>query len=129
MSELFAIRKEISPRARLALGFCSWGIILLLWVVLTHWEILPPFSLPKPMGVVRAFGKLWTDYDLLGNVMQSWWRIAQAFFWCTIVAVPLGIVMASFRWVFGLVNPVAAPMRAMPITAFLHAFIALFGMD
>ena len=129
MSELFAIRKDISPRVRLALGFCSWGIILLLWVVLTHWEILPPFSLPKPMGVVRAFGKLWTEYDLLGNVMQSWWRIAQAFFWCTIIAVPLGILMASFRWVFELVNPVAAPMRAMPITAFLPAFIALFGMD
>jgi len=129
MSELFAIRKEISPRVRLVLGFCSWGIILLAWIALTHWEILPPFSLPKPIGVVRAFGELWTEYDLLGNVMKSWWRIAQAFFWCTIVAIPLGILMASFRWVFELVNPVAAPMRAMPITAFLPAFIALFGMD
>ena len=129
MNELFAIRKEISPRARLALGFFSWGILLLGWIALTHWEILPPFSLPKPMGVVRAFGKLWTEYDLLGNVVKSWWRIAQAFFWCTVVAIPLGILMASFRWLFELVNPVAAPMRAMPITAFLPAFIALFGMD
>src|SRR5271157_2739087 len=129
MSDLFTIRKEVSPRARVALAFVSWGIILLAWIALTHWEILPPFSLPKPLGVVRAFGKLWTDYDLLGNVMKSWWRIAQAFFWCTVIAVPLGILMASFRWVFELVNPVAAPMRAMPLTAFLPAFIALFGMD
>jgi NitT/TauT family transport system permease protein len=113
----------------LALGFFSWGILLLAWIALTHWEILPPFSLPKPIGVVRAFGKLWTEYDLLGNVVKSWWRIAQAFFWCTVVAIPLGILMASFRWLFELVNPVAAPMRAMPITAFLPAFIALFGMD
>jgi NitT/TauT family transport system permease protein len=90
---------------------------------------LPPFSLPKPMGVVRAFARLWTEYDLLGNVFQSWWRIAQAFFWCAVVAIPLGILMASFRWLFELVNPVAAPMRAMPLTAFLPAFIALFGMD
>lgn len=37
--------------------------------------------------------------------------------------------MASFRWLFELINPVAAPMRAMPLTAFLPAFIALFGMD
>jgi len=129
MGDFFAIRKDVSPRARWALGFLSWGTILLLWIVLTHWEILPPFSLPKPMGVVVAFGKLWTEYDLLGNVMKSWWRIAQAFLWCTVVAVPLGILMASFRWLFELVNPVAAPMRAMPITAFLPAFIALFGMD
>src|SRR5205807_1436981 len=43
--------------------------------------------------------------------------------------IPLGILMASFRWLFELINPVAAPMRAMPLTAFLPAFIALFGME
>src|SRR5947207_5239538 len=129
MSDLFSIRKEVSPRARIALAFLSWSVIILLWLGLTHWEILPPFSLPKPMGVIRAFGKLWTEYDLLGNVMESWWRIAQAFFWCAAIAIPLGILMASFRWLFELINPIAAPMRAMPLTAFLPAFIALFGMD
>ena len=129
LNDLLTIRKEISPRARLALAFVSWGIVVLVWFGLTNWEILPPFSLPKPMGVIRAFGKLWTDYDLLGNVFESWWRIAQAFFWCAIIAIPLGILMASFRWLFELINPVAAPMRAMPLTAFLPAFIALFGMD
>src|SRR5438067_4999096 len=129
MSNLFSIRKEISPRARIALAFLSWSVIILLWIGLTNWEILPPFSLPKPLGVIRAFGKLWTEYDLLGNVFKSWWRIAQAFFWCAVVAIPLGILMASFRWLFELINPVAAPMRAMPLTAFLPAFIALFGMD
>jgi len=129
IGELFSIRKEISPRLRLALAVLSWTIVVVVWIGLTHWEILPPFSLPKPMGVVRAFGKLWTEYDLLGNVVESWWRIAQAFFWCSVIAIPLGILMASFRWLFELINPVAAPMRAMPLTAFLPAFIALFGMD
>src|SRR6266704_4542113 len=129
MSDLFSIRKEISQRARIALACLSWSIIILLWLGLNHWEILPPFSLPKPMGVIRAFGKLWTEYDLLGNVMQSWWRIAQAFAWCAVLAIPLGLLMGSFRWVHDLVNPVAAPMRSMPITAFLPAFIALFGME
>jgi len=129
MSDLFTIRKEVSPRVRWTLAFGSWAFLVGLWIVLTQWEILPPFSLPKPLGVIRAFGKLWTEYDLLGNVFQSWWRIAQAFFWCAVVAIPLGILMASFRWLFELINPVAAPMRAMPLTAFLPAFIALFGMD
>jgi NitT/TauT family transport system permease protein len=72
---------------------------------------------------------LWSDYDLLGNVFMSWWRIAQAFLWCAVVAIPLGILMSSYRWLFELINPIAAPMRAMPLTAFLPAFIALFGID
>ena len=129
LSQLLSIRKEVSPRVRVALGFLSWSIVVLVWIALTHWEVLPPFSLPKPMGVIRAFGKLWTEYDLLGNVVESWWRIAQAFFWCAVIAIPLGILMASFRWLFEFINPVAAPMRGMPLTAFLPAFIALFGMD
>jgi NitT/TauT family transport system permease protein len=129
MSRFFQIRHDVSPRLRLALGFVSWGIIVAAWFALTHWDILPPFALPSPIGVIHAFGRLWSEYNLLGNVMQSWWRIAQAFFWCACIAIPLGIFMSSFPWVHHLINPVAAPMRSMPITAFLPAFIALFGME
>jgi len=129
MARLFEIRKEVSPRARLALAFVSWGLVVAAWFALTYSEILPAFSLPRPIGVLQANGRLWTEYNLLGNVVQSWWRIAQAFFWCAAIAIPLGLMMASFGWLHDLINPVAAPMRAMPITAFLPAFIALLGMD
>ena len=129
MKGLLSIRKPSSPRARLSLALLSWGLFLLVWVGLTFWDILPPFSLPRPSGVLRALVRLWGEYDLLGNVLESWWRIAQAFLWSAAVAIPLGLVMASFPWLHDLVNPVAAPMRAMPITAFLPAFIALFGME
>src|SRR5438093_2234617 len=129
MERLFTIRQDISRRTRLVLAFLSWGLLVLLWLLLTHWDVLPPFSLPRPGGVLEAMIRLWSEYDLLGNVFQSWWRIAQAFLWSAAVAIPLGLLMASFRWVHDLINPVAAPMRSMPITAFLPAFIALFGME
>jgi NitT/TauT family transport system permease protein len=129
MPGLFAIRKEVSRHTRLLLGVLSWGLLVAVWFLLTHWDILPPFSLPRPAGVLAAIARLWTEYDLLGNVFQSWWRIAQAFVWCAAIAIPLGLLMGSFRWLHELINPIAAPMRAMPITAFLPAFIALFGME
>ena len=131
MSEpgLFAIRREVTRRTRIVLGVASWGLIVGVWFLLTSLHVLPPFSVPEPIGVVRAFVRLWSEYDLLGNVFASWWRIAQAFLWSAVIAVPLGILMSSFRWMFHLVNPVSAPMRSMPITAFLPAFLALFGME
>jgi NitT/TauT family transport system permease protein len=129
MSKLFAIRQDVSRSTRWMLGASAWAAVIGLWFALTYWKILPPFTVPSPVGVMGAFGRLWTEYDLLGNVVQSWWRIAQAFFWSALVAIPLGLLMGSFRWVHDLVNPVAAPMRSMPITAFLPAFIALFGME
>lgn len=123
------IRKPIPRRWQLILGVAAWAAVVLFWFLLTRSDLLPPLVLPDPAGVVKALARLAIEYNLLGNVFQSWWRIAQAFFWSVVVAIPLGLLMGSFSWVFHLVNPIAAPMRSMPITAFLPAFIALFGMD
>ena len=129
LRHLFEIRRGVSSRTKLALGLASWVLLILTWFLVTQSPLLPPFSLPRPAGVVQAFFRLWTDYDLPGNVFQSWWRIAQAFLWSAVIAIPLGVLMGGFIWLNHLVNPIAAPMRSMPITAFLPAFIALFGME
>ena len=123
------IRQPIAQSTQIALGVGAWALVIGLWFALTGSKLLPPFALPDPIGVVRSFFALWTEYDLLGNVFVSWWRIAQAFFWSALVAVPLGLMMGAFPWVYHFINPVVAPMRSMPITAFLPAFMALFGMD
>jgi NitT/TauT family transport system permease protein len=96
----------------LSLGVAAWTLVVLVWFVLTRGDLLPPLALPDPAGVVTAMVRLWVEYDLLGNVFKSWWRIAQAFTWCVAVAIPLGLVMGSFPWVYHFVNPVAAPMRS-----------------
>jgi len=128
-TRLLDIRRETARQTRVILALVAWTGVVALWYLLTRWKVLPPFSVPDPLGVVKAFARLWTEYDLLGNVFQSWWRIAQAFFWAAVVALPLGLLMGGFKWLHDLVNPIAEPMRSMPITAFLPAFIALFGMD
>ena len=123
------IRQPIASATRIVLGVGAWALLIGTWFGLSHSNWLPPFALPDPLGVVKAFGSLWTEYNLLGNVFVSWWRIAQAFLWSAAVAVPLGLMMAAFPAVFYFINPIVAPMRSMPITAFLPAFMALFGMD
>jgi NitT/TauT family transport system permease protein len=128
MSELFTIRKETSPATKLTLAALSWVLVVAAWALITHWEWISSYVFPTPIEVVRAFPSLFSERGLLGNVYMSWLRIAHAFLWCIVVAVPLGLLMGSFRWVYDLVNPIAAPMRSMPITAFLPAFIGIFGI-
>lgn len=126
---MWKIRGPIPQSTQITLGVTAWALVIAIWFGLTHSHVLPAFALPDPIGVVKAFFALWTEYDLLGNVFMSWWRIAQAFLWSALVAIPLGLLMGAFPWVNHFVNPVVAPMRSMPITAFLPAFMALFGMD
>src|SRR6478672_649885 len=129
MAELLTIRKETSRTTKLVLATIAWMIVVLVWSLITHWELISTYVFPTPMEVLRAFKPLFTERGLLSNVYASWLRIGQAFLWCVIIAVPLGLLMGTFRWVYDLVNPVAAPMRSMPTTAFLPAFIGLFGID
>lgn len=123
------LRHECGNRVRLTLGLSSWVTLIGLWFIVTELKLLPPLSFPQPLKVLAALIRLWKEYDLFGNVVQSWWRIAQAFTLSALIAIPLGLCMASFRWLGAFVNPVAAPMRSMPITAFLPAFLGLFGLD
>src|SRR5579864_8110039 len=129
MAGIFSIRKELPRSTRLTLAVVAWVVVVAVWAMVTHLDWVNRFSVPTPLETVRAFPALWTESELFKNVAASWWRIGQAFFWCAVIAIPLGLLMGSFRWVHDLVNPVAAPMRSMPITAFLPAFIALFGME
>lgn len=128
MPELLTIRKETSRSTKLVLATAAWVLVVLIWALIAHQQWISNFVFPAPLDVLRAFPTLFTENDLLRNVGISWWRIAHAFLWCIVIAIPLGLLMASFRWVNDLVNPVAAPMRSMPITAFLPAFIGIFGI-
>jgi NitT/TauT family transport system permease protein len=129
MAELLTIRKETSRTTKLVLATAAWLLVVLIWSLITHWELISTYVFPTPLEVLRAFKPLFTERGLLSNVYASWLRIGQAFLWCVIIAVPLGLLMGAFRWVYDLVNPVAEPMRSMPTTAFLPAFIGLFGID
>jgi NitT/TauT family transport system permease protein len=126
---LWSIRSDLSRPAKLSLAIAAWVLVIAIWAIVTHWNFVNRFSVPTPLEVIRAFPALWTESDLFKNVATSWWRIGQAFLWCSVVAIPLGVLMASFRWVYEFVNPVAAPMRSMPLTAFLPALIGLFGIE
>lgn len=131
LHSLFEIRKDVSKKTRVILAIVSWSVVIAVWYLITlpRFDLLPAFSLPQPTGVVSAFFRLWTEYDLAANVFQSWWRIAQAFFWSALIAIPLGLLMGGFKWLHDLINPIAEPMRSMPITAFMPAFIGLLGID
>src|SRR5215831_14687850 len=129
MADVFAIRKDTSRATKLTLAIAAWVLVVTAWALVRHWDLLSSYVFPTPMEVLRAFPTLFSERGLMPNVWASWLRIGQAFLWCAVVAVPLGLLMASFKWLNDLVEPVAAPMRSMPITAFLPAFIGLFGID
>lgn len=135
---VWALRSNIpAGPARLA-SMLSIGVLIVAWCAVSYIEVerggqkvplVPHFFLPAPDQVIKSLFYLIFEKDLLQAVLVSAIRIAKAFGLSLAVALPLGIAMGSFEIVNRIFDPIIAPMRYLPITAFIPLLILWFGID
>jgi NitT/TauT family transport system permease protein len=128
MSDRFALRAPLSKSLSLWLGFVAPTVVLLAWCVATYGGLAPPDFLPSPSEVVRGTLQLFMQYELGSAILISTRRIALAFAIASALALPLGVLMGSFEPVNRILEPVVAPLRYMPISAFIPLLILWFGI-
>ena len=129
---IWSLRKALPSAYQLWLGILLPLILLGLWIGLTAGArpVIGALFLPSPMEVLRVLVRdLFTgDRVLLDAAMVSSLRIVLAFFVAAAVALPLGILMGAYEPLNRLVEPVMAPLRYMPISAFIPLTILWFGI-
>jgi NitT/TauT family transport system permease protein len=126
--QLLALRTPIPQGVSFALGLVAPIVVLGAWCVTTYGGLAPPDFLPSPTEVLRGTLQLFLEYDLWGAIVISTRRIAIAFLLASAVALPLGVLMGSFDLVNRLFEPIVAPLRYMPISAFIPLLILWFGI-
>src|SRR6185295_9190135 len=127
-SNLFSIRSPLPKRTAFVLGLVAPALVLGAWCVLTYGHLVEPDFLPKPTEVVRGTLQLFIQYDLLSAILISTRRIAIAFLLAAALALPLGVLMGAFDPVNRFFEPIMAPLRYMPISAFIPLLILWFGI-
>ncbi len=137
-TSLWALRAPIPETTGRLLGAASIGQLLLVWCVCSYESVtragkvqplVSHFFLPAPDEVIRSLLYLFFEQNLLGAVLVSMQRIGIAFLLSLAVALPLGILMGSFEAVNRFFDPIVAPMRYLPITAFIPLLILWFGIE
>ncbi len=127
-SNLFAIRSPLPKRTAFLLGFVAPALVLGVWCLLTYGHLVQPDFLPTPTEVVRGTLQLFIQYDLATAIYVSTRRIALAFLLASALALPLGVLMGAFDPVNRFFEPIMAPLRYMPISAFIPLLILWFGI-
>ena len=94
----------------------------------SYGNLAPPDFLPSPTEVVKGTLQLFLQYDLGTAIFVSTRRIAVSFLLAAALALPLGVLMGAFDPVNKLFEPVMAPLRYMPISAFIPLLILWFGI-
>ncbi len=127
-STLFSIRAPLAKRTAFILGFVAPALVLGAWCGLSYSGLVDPNFLPKPTEVLRGTLQLFLHYDLANAILVSTRRIAIAFLLASAIALPLGVLMGTFDPVNRFFEPIVAPLRYMPISAFIPLLILWFGI-
>jgi sulfonate transport system permease protein len=123
--------KQSTPYIGLAgvVGFVA------LWYLLTELFALPRFNkLPGPVEVWREFTSRNPTYgtslftpDYYKHILWSVWRVAQAFFWATVLGVPLGLFMGWKKAFRDYTFPILELLRPIPVLAWVPVAILIFS--
>ncbi|HEX4963699.1 MAG TPA: ABC transporter permease [Thermoanaerobaculia bacterium] len=127
-STLFALREPLPRSTATIVGFFAPILVIAAWCVLSYGKIVAPGFLPSPTDTVRGTLQLFYDKDLWGSILVSTRRILLSFLLASAVALPLGVLMGAFEPINRFFEPIVAPLRYMPISAFFPLLILWFGI-
>ena len=127
-NRFFGLREPLPRSVSVPLGFVMPVLVLGAWCIASYGRLAPPDFLPSPTEVIRGTLQLFIEHDLGLAIWISTKRILIAFGLAAGVALPLGVLMGAFEPVNRLFEPIMAPLRYMPISAFIPLLILWFGI-
>ena len=125
---LWAIRQPVPRGIALALAFVMPVLVFGAWCLISYGHLAPSDFVPSPTEVIRGTLQLFLQYDLWSAILVSTRRIVLAFLLASAMALPLGVLMGAFEPINRFFEPIVAPLRYMPISAFIPLLILWFGI-
>jgi NitT/TauT family transport system permease protein len=125
------VRADIHPPKALGLTCLFIGIMLLAWWFVTRGapseRLVQPLILPSPLEVLKSFVPLHTEQGLVRSALYSWLRVTAGFGLAALVALPLGIYMATFPPIAAFFRPLSLTGAYVPIVVFIPLSMTWFG--
>jgi NitT/TauT family transport system permease protein len=124
-----APKTDIPRRAYVAVSTSVAVLIFALWCGLSYGQLVRSDFLPTPGAVVAAAVGGIGDGSLLENTTVSVTEILSGFVIASVFAVPLGILMGSFKIVEAAIEPVTNFVRYLPVSALIPLLILWVGIE
>jgi NitT/TauT family transport system permease protein len=124
---LWRIGARIGRVSFIAIAASVFLLLVALWAAVTRAGLVGPLFLPSPesvwirMASLAANGTLWQDASI------SLYRILVGFLIATAMAIPIGVVIGSFRIWEAAIEPLTDFIRYMPVVAFVPLTILWSG--
>src|SRR5438874_8345383 len=121
-------KEDIPRRVYLATSALVAIFVFAVWCLLSYGGLVRADFLPTPDAVVLAGIEGIKDGSLAVNTGVSVSEIMSGFIIASILAVPLGILMGSFKVVEAAIEPVTNFVRYLPVSALIPLLILWVGI-
>lgn len=102
--------------------------ILLVWSLLTSFNIIPEYILPSPADVLNSFLELIKTNELLIDTIATLSRVITGLIIAAAVAIPLGIIIGWSKKAEDLSNLTIQILRPIPPLAWIPFAMLWFGL-
>lgn len=128
-SQVWKLRGSLGKRQ--TLFFAALGLLLpfTLWWIAAGAGLVDKIFLPTPVDVAIRVYSWFTLDDLVSDIWISIYRVVLGFIISAIVALPLGLLISTFRPVQAFFEPLTDFIRYMPAVAFIPLVMLWIGID
>ncbi len=123
----FEYHKPIPLSWTLTLGVAVWVIFFGLWELAAARGWINTLFMPPPHRVLSTLYTMIAERGFLFDIGTSIYRILVSFALACAIAIPLGILMGSFRSIEAFFNPFVSAWRYLPAPAFIPLLLMWFG--
>jgi NitT/TauT family transport system permease protein len=127
-SVFWNIRQGFPRKLSLLIIVVALAIPLTLWAIVSYAGLVPPMFLPTPTAVIQSGIELFTQDNLLNDVLVSCGRVLAGFVVAALIGVPMGIAMGTFASMESFFAPFVGTVRYMPVTAFVPLIVIWVGL-
>lgn len=127
-SRLFRFRAPIPRSASLAAAIGTAAFVVLIWALAVPLGWISSAFLPSPLAVGRTLVRMTISGNLPWNAAVSIARVWAAFLLSVVMAIPIGVLMSSYRIVGAALEPLVDFIRYLPVPALVPLSIIWFGV-
>ncbi len=127
--KLFRLYNPIEPRTYMIIAILSFALLLGGWWLAAALDLAKDIFLPTPADVWNRAVELVKDGTLWDDTRTSFVRITIGFLIATAMALPIGILIGTYRAAEAGIEPTIDFIRYMPAVAFVPLSIVWVGVD
>jgi NitT/TauT family transport system permease protein len=128
LKKLFKPKEDIPKKTQTIVTISTFVVFVGIWCILTYGGLVPKLFLPSPERVFVDLYNFFGHENFIYDVLHSTFRILTGFVLACSVALPLGILMGTFKIFNAMFDKMINFFRYLPVAALIPLFILWLGI-